>query len=213
MGKYTNDPRKHENLVFEEDALAMLNKCKSEKERLLLSLLWVTGARPAEIPLIKREDVLIREASIVMRITTLKLGRGKGFTSETRALEFTRPKGLDENKWIEIIVRNVERIPNDAFILKRTPRWMGKVINKLSFAALGKVLSPYNLRHSVFSIAMASNATNDQVMHMKGAKTLDSVSVYIHARPFVIDMQHQRRKRYEEEPPKESSDNSIAPPQ
>lgn len=195
MGRYGHDIK---DLVFEEDVRLMLNKCKNDRERLLLSFLWTTGARPAEINQLVKEDVSVYEATIAIKLKTLKLGRSKTFQIEHRTLEFERPKGLDEIVWLEIIAAKAMEAQPRAVLLPLTTRWIRKVINRLGTEAIQKPLSPYHLRHSVLSYKAASGYTTDQLMHMKGAKSVESVSPYLHARPFVIKLRNERTFRQEE---------------
>jgi integrase len=195
MGRYGHDIR---DLIFEEDVRLMLAKCKNDRERLLLSFLWTTGARPAEINQIKKEDISVYENTLSIKLKTLKLGRAKGFTIENRTLEFERPTGLSEIAWLEIIARKAIAAQAEQVLLPFTTRWISKVINRLGMEAIQKPISPYHLRHSVLSYKAASGYTIDQLMHMKGAKSVESISTYLQARPFYINMKNERTFRQEE---------------
>lgn len=206
MGKYGHDIR---DLVFEEDVRLMLAKCRNDRERLLLSFLWTTGARPAEINQVVKEDISVYENSISIKLKTLKLGRAKGFVIENRTLEFDRPMGLDENVWLEIIARAAIAAMPTAKLLGFTTRWISKTINRLGTEAIQKPISPYHLRHSVLSYKAASGYTIDQLMHMKGAKSVESISTYLQARPFYINMKNERTFRQSE---KKGNENADQPP-
>lgn len=195
MGRYGHNIR---DLIFEEDVRLMFNKCRNDRERLLLSFLWVTGARPAEINQIKKEDIAVYTNTLSIKVKTLKLGRAKGFTIENRTLEFERPTGLDEITWLETIAGKAIAAQPEQVLLPFTTRWQSKVINRLGTEAIGKAISPYHLRHSVLSYKAASGYTIDQLMHMKGAKSIESVSTYLQARPFVIQLKNERTFRQEQ---------------
>jgi integrase len=215
MGHYTTDIK---TLLFEEDARAMLNKCKTEKERRLLALLWLTAGRPAELNQVKKEDIVVFDETISIRLKTLKLGRSKHFQIENRTLEYERPKGLQEIVWLDIIARAVIATPPDTFLLaghggkRPSTRWISKTINRISFQALGKRFAPYHIRHSVLSSKAAANYSIDQLMHMKGAKSVESVSPYLHARPFVIKLQAERSFRESQEQEAQPLPEPVAAP-
>ena len=186
---------KIDELIFEEDAKAMYKHAKNEKETVLISLLWTTGARPEELHMLKREKVEFNDQTLLLTIPTKKLGKEGTFKIRERPLEFARPNGLDTNIFIETIIKYAKDLPPETFLLPNTTRWQENVVNRLSQAAMGKKLCPYHFRHSVMSWMAHSGATIEQLMHFKGALSVMSVSPYLHAKPYIVVLATQRRTR------------------
>lgn len=187
---------KIDELLFEEEVRNMYNRADSEVKRVLLSLLWITGARPTEVIMLKREDIRFNQDKLEITLKTLKLGGdGQKFIVRDRTLVFDRPREIEANIYLETIVDYVKMIPPETRVIKYTTRWAEKVVNRLSEMTLGKKLSPYHFRHSVMTWLARHGASIDQLMYFKGARSYDSVKPYIHAKPTVVQLQNLRRER------------------
>lgn len=184
------------DILWEEDAKKVFEKCRSPHERAFIAFTWISGARPAELcKRIVKEDFSIDEKQISVRVHTLKLGRTKSFTVEDRILTFTRPPGLSANIWIETVVAYVQGLPAGAQLFPYTTRWSEKFIPARGMEAIGKPIAPYHLRHSCFTHGARNGWTAPTLMHFKGAKSLKSVEPYIHAVPFVVQMENMRKSK------------------
>ena len=190
MPKYTHDIK---DLIWEEDAKAMYDICQNKREALLLSLCWLTGARPSELLLLTTDNFQIDDTHVVIYIKTLKLGAGKEYFSEQRTLKLSRQIGVNANIYLETVVRYILETPPGAKLLDYTSRWAEKVIERLSCGALHKRLTPYHFRHSVLTWLARHGATLDQLKHFKGAKTAASVEPYLSAVPYIIKMENLKR--------------------
>lgn len=192
MPKYAWDIK---NILYEEDVRAMYKQGRDGYERLAVSLLWTTGGRTSELTQISKEDVIYNDSNVAIILKTLKLGRSKGFAIDKREIQFKRPRGIDANIYLETVINHSKLAHQGDLILPYTARWVSLVTNRLGMATLGKPVAPYHFRHSVLSHMAASGATIDQLKHFKGAKDIQSIAMYLHARPFMVEMELQRRER------------------
>lgn len=186
------------DLIYSEDALLMFKAAGSIYERALIAVLWITGARTEEALALTTDSITYDSFKVEVRLNTLKLGAGK-FAVQERTLSFKRPSGLDQNLYLETLLTHLQTLPKEAKLFPYTSRWAEKVINRLGEKAIGKRLAPYHFRHSVLSHLAADGANVPELMHFKGAKDAKSVSTYLHARPYMVDLANQRRARHQEE--------------
>jgi integrase len=186
------------DLVYEEDTLLMFKAAGSIYERCLIAVLWITGARTEEVLALTTESIIYDSFKVDIRLNTLKLGVGK-FAVQDRTISISRPSGLEQNLYLETILTHIRTLPKEARLFPYTSRWAEKVINRLGERAIGKRLAPYHFRHSVLSHMAAQGANVPELMHFKGAKDAKSVSTYLHARPYMVNMANQRRARHQEE--------------
>jgi integrase len=191
MPRYREDPS--ETVLKDEDIRKMFDKTRDLQEQALLSCLWITGARPSEVLELKKENVLITEDVVVFDLPTKKLqADGTHFVLKRRQLRIGRPHGLQMNIYLETVVKYAERLyhPEDpVFIYGR--RWAIKVINRLGMQGIGKEVAPYHLRHSAVTREASRGQTIDQLMHFKGAKSIQSVQPYLHASPYDVVLPSQ----------------------
>jgi site-specific recombinase XerD len=192
MPKYSWDIK---DMLFEEDIKAIMDKTQNKRERLLISLLWITGARPMELLMLKREDFRVYSEKLEITIQTLKLRKSEKFAVEARTLSFSRPSGLNCNIYIETIIDWISNVLPGQPILTYSKRWAEMSINNLGKAAIGKTISPYHFRHSCFSWMARNGATAEQLKYFKGAKSIKSVEPYLHAVPFIVKLESMRKDR------------------
>lgn len=192
MPRYTEDISE---ILYEEDIRAMYDRAKSPAEAFLVSILWTTGARPSEILQLTKGDFTYLNDVLHIKLKTMKLGQGKDFKVKERTLSFERPMGLEANRYLEMIVRYVSAASSEGYVLQYTTRWCEKVTNRLGMETLGKKLTPYHFRHSVLSWLAAKDYSTAELMHFKGAKSVNSVSPYLHAKPFLLQAKHLQRGR------------------
>lgn len=192
MPRYTEDISE---LLYEEDVGAMYNKAKSPAEAFLVSILWTTGARPSEILQLRKDDFTYADGTLNIRLKTMKLGAGKEYKVRERTLSFERPMGLDANRYLEMIIRYVSASNSEGFVLNYGSRWCEKAINRLGMETIGKKLTPYHFRHSVLNWLSAKGHSTTELMHFKGCLSVNSVSSYLHARPFILQAKNLQRGR------------------
>lgn len=184
--KYTTDITIR---LTEETVRQIFNKAKTKEEQVIISLLWITGARPAELCELVKEDIGINTNNITFRLNTKKTNAdGSRFVLRERLLDFARPVGLDLNIYLETIASWTESLSPGTKLIKYGTRWIQLVITRTSQEALGAPYCPYHFRHSAMCRESSNGRTTDQLMHFKGAKSRRSVEPYIHASPYKITL-------------------------
>jgi len=207
MPKYSHDVY---DLLYEEDVRKMFDLARNENERVLISLLWLTGARPQEILMLTPSRFKISPESFLIQMPTLKIGRTKRKTElmdgttalltyrdrpltipRVRAEEATTNPAMEGAfKYGETIIKRVYSIPNpETRILNYTVRWAQLSINRLGMEAIQKKICPYTFRHSFFYWYMQDPShTMTDAMNWKGALTSKSVDTYIRGKPKFLSL-------------------------
>lgn len=191
MARYTVKPE--DGLIYETDIRKMFDVARNRMEQVLIAMEWITGARPAELLELEKENIKLEtndknESFVIFLLPTKKTGTNTRFILKTRQLKFQRPQGDSQNLYLETIVDYINRLPSRGKLFPRTTRWMQKVFNRVSVIAINKRLAPYHCRHSAVTNEASKGRTPDQLMHFKGAKSLKSVMPYLHARPYDISV-------------------------
>lgn len=141
-----------------------------EHDRHLLTFLYFTGARPAELIELKREDVFYRNNTLSFNVVTLKR---KG-DRLVRRLDFStidRPELIDFWNWIK-------QMPNSFYVFAwlRPPNYS----NPRMYIKHNLGLSAYFFRHNINSLLSEAGATKKQRMLFKGAQDERSIIPYDH---------------------------------
>jgi integrase len=197
MPIYTEDIKQ---ILYEDDVRKMWKLCKNATERLLVSLFWFTGARPAELLLLKRSDVAwgvdeLGRDFFAIKLRTKKLNNAGGFVVNERVLVSSRPLGTQANIYIETIINWCKYLEPDDFVVPtRSRAYLWKLMRKIT-NRIGHSWSPYHFRHSVLTHLAANGASLTTLMYWKGAANVKSVSHYVHAKPVFIRIENQRRGR------------------
>lgn len=140
-----------------------LKNVHDQNKKLILMILYLTGARPSEIILIEKKDITWDDQMASFMIQTKKGGY-------LRTLHMNR-----KICYINDIISILEKMPNGRINHINTPMGIEKMVNR---ATLNKY-SPYSFRHSrLFKIAR-SGATIFELMAFKGSKDSKSVMPYV----------------------------------
>ena len=188
-------------LIFSEDTEKMWKLCQYENERVLLSLIWHTGARPAELVELRAKDVewgldKVGLPYFAIRVPTKKLGESEEFMIKDRILKSTRPMGKNANIFIETVIRwSKHLLPEEHLLFDwRTTRSINRVMHRIA-GRIGKQWSPYHWRHSTMTHLAASGLGLTELQYWKGAKSVHSVAIYLHAKPAYIAIENIRKER------------------
>lgn len=188
-------------ILFSEDVAKMWKLCTHENERVLLSLIWHTGARPAELLEIKAKDVewgLDKSGMpyFAIRVVTKKLGASEEFMIRDRILKSSRPMGKNANIFIETIIRWSKHLLPEEYLLFdwRTTRSINRLMHRIA-ERIGKQWSPYHWRHSTMTHLAASGLGLTELQYWKGSKSVHSVAIYLHAKPAYIAIENVRKER------------------
>lgn len=87
------------------------------------------------------------------------------------------------NKYIKSLKRHLARVKDvesEIFFFSRRTGY--NIIDRLGYDALGVNICPYNFRHSRMTLLAEKGATLEELMRVKGGRTIQSVRPYIHAR-------------------------------
>lgn len=159
-----------------EDAQAMMEKTRSDpvpatrkRDQFLIAILYFSGARPGEILMLKKEDLIIESGKLVIKLHTEKLGKTGKFIIRDRLLTMS-----PDMPFYDVIVSYWET-SHPGRLIDLTERRIQQIVTKLSD---GK-FCPYNFRHSRMTKLARQGASIDQLMYWKGAAKADSVSNYL----------------------------------
>jgi len=179
-------------MIYDKDVSRMYNSTNIWLYRVLISLCWITGARTSEIIDIRKEDVNWNEEYFGIKIKTLKLRHDGKFKIRDRVLRFKR--GIKpRNIYIETIILHSNKLIEGSRLIPYTIDWCERIIGKISKNSIGRSVTPYHFRHSVCTAMAVSGFTIPEIMYFKGATSLNGVTPYIHAKPFMLELQRLDR--------------------
>jgi site-specific recombinase XerD len=179
-------------LVWDSDALNMLDACKNKKEMALLSLAWITGGRASELMNVKVCDIKpIGNTYVLIKLDTLKKrNTEQRFQTTERTLRYNL-YGDRENVFLTFIVMRVKSLDPDCYFISGqkkplTTSWARKTMKRISIKGINRHISLYHLRHSLFTQFIKNGGTLSELMHLKGASDINSCKPYIHATDFIM---------------------------
>lgn len=202
-----------ERILSEDEYTQMYQRSKDDNERRLMLCLWLSGARPAELLMVKGSDCAYdkpedvkEKKNLRIRVPTEKLHDDGQFQIRERVLEWPR-----NSKWVELLIPLLpaephlfllwpeeSTRPSIATLEKRSQR----IINRLSQEVVGTPLSPYHFRHGLLTnMGEAKNENGEYQFNIfdlkawKGAKTTKSVEGYVHSRAPLLNMGAINRNR------------------
>jgi len=171
MPKYKKEINR---IVNKEDAENMINNVSRLRDKFIIAIHYLTGARPSEIIELKKKDILSTRGYILIRLSTKKLGKSNKFTLEKRVLEINKSA-----PFIDIILRYLDRFNDEDFLINVSYTRVWQIIDKASNGEM----TPYNFRHSRLTKLARLGASVDELMYWKGAKSIKSVAPYLRAKP------------------------------
>jgi integrase len=154
-------------------------KSKQSRDKFLLALLYLTGARPFEVTLLKRKDFYeLPEAPgfLNIRLWNAKLGSRTDYKVRHRVLV------LDEkSSFMKELFTYLNKFTDPE---ARVFPWSTDLIEYIVWKASEYEVCPYTFRHSALGrLAMEPDVGLTQLMAWKGAKDVNSVSSYIANKP------------------------------
>jgi hypothetical protein len=158
-------------------------------------LLWITGARPAELILLKREDFKWDNHTLRITLTTLKLKQGTAFHQDHRTLDFVRPYGIDTSLYIESIIKYIRGLNPNEKIFENGYKWIQTAVRAIGQRGIDTSICPYVFRHSVMSHLAQNGMDMVSLLEFKGGKDYKSVMEYLKGKPFRIDLQKLNRDK------------------
>ena len=163
MPKYKRDV---DVIIEREEVLKFLSKDRPSTYKFIIALLYLTGARPAEIMMLESKNFIFDGDKIRVLIPTKKGGN-------PRTILLYRDDNIVENYIVEHL-RKV-RVANKPLINFKTVTRLKQICYDMT----DNKYPPYAFRHSRFNKLALHGASPYDIMVMKGAKRFDSVLPYI----------------------------------
>jgi len=165
------------HIVTETEANEMMASVSplNTRDRFLLALFYLTGARPVELRQLRRKDFMTTVEGYNVTIPTAKLGTTTDFRISTRTL----PLRKDMPYFLEI-ERHLINFREDDLVLPISVTHMWRLVD----AASKKQCCPYNFRHSRLTKLARQGANIADLMAWKGARDTRSVGAYLAAKPY-----------------------------
>jgi integrase len=152
-----------------DEVKKMIDKAWSDQHKVCVALLYLTGARPKEIIQLVRDDFIILENELRIKIKTLKGGFDRMLIFDRNTTPFINDiiipfiEGLKENKRIFDFGKG-----NNTVRIRQ-------IVYKLS----DNIVTPYMFRHNRLYKLAELGASPYELMEFKGSKTMDSVRPYV----------------------------------
>ena len=166
------------HIVSKEEAEMMIERASNLRDKFLVAIFYLTGARINELTKLRRENITqfeyYGEEYIRIKLITEKRRKsGERFMIIERTLEI--PKTAP---FMDIVLSYIEQI-KEGPLIKITDRRIRQIFDKLS----DRTICPNMFRHSRLVKLARAGATIDELMYWKGASDTRSVSEYLRAKP------------------------------
>ena len=178
MGNYTVVDINRINKL--EETEKMITKAENLRDKFLVSLFYITGARPGELRRLLPEHITESDDRVAIKVFTSKLGKAKRFVITERVLDYKKPIPFQDiiiKYWS--ICKKFPGIP----MLNISVRRMQQIIEVLS----DRTFCPYSFRHSRGTKMSIAGAGISELMYWKGATNIGSVSPYLSAKKVPIE--------------------------
>lgn len=150
--------------ITPNDMNIMLGRLYSDEHKMALILLYITGARPAEILMLNKGDFIVSDTEVRIQIKTLKRGLDRTLVFDKLSTPF-----------IHILIGCLGKKEEGRIFSFSSGARLRQIIDKAS----EKKFAPYTFRHSRHYKLAEEGATVYDLMAWKGAKKLDSVMPYV----------------------------------
>lgn len=170
-------------------ALKSITGKNRRQGRALLIALYYTGARPSEVLKLRAKDVTRERGYLIIRITPSKnslprpihLLRKYSHVSELEKYAYSVfPDMLLFPNFIGNSVREYKKKNGETIYYTETSQKVKYWVYKWFAGVFTESLTPYVLRHNRFSKLSDVGLTLDDIRHIKGAKSMDSITPYLH---------------------------------
>jgi len=159
------------------------------QKKIFLLLLYYTGARPNEVLKLKSKDITKEKNYIKIQLKGSKRGLPRPIFLSNRLPYFNEIWSFCSSFFPEVVifynfknkyVRIKKNIKGETIENIETTDKIRYYINKWFKNVVDGSISPYFLRHSRFSQLSLNGAKPEEIMQLKGSKSLSSVRYYIH---------------------------------
>lgn len=210
MPKYTKADIRH--TIRDDEFRHIMKKILIPRDRLFLSLLYCTGARPSEVSGDPQrnvkgmcfDDIEIdnEEGVIIFHVPVSKVQKNVYAVEKRRLVLEYDPADVDLA--IRMIINNLSDVisrreksndfsPTDQIFT--FCRKTGYNIVERAGKMIDKELCPYNFRHSRLTQLSEQGAGIETLMYFKGSRDTKSISNYLHARDIHFHLKKEEMKK------------------
>lgn len=177
MPKYEKEMNR---LIELEEVETMIKKTKIPSYKILIALLYITGARPSELVNLKKKDFSFEDQDMRIVLKTKKKGYERMLPFDINTTPLIK----------ELIIPFLKKIedPEKRIFSFRTPTRIRQIVYELS----NNKLCPYNFRKNRLSRLGMDGASPHELMYFKGAKDFKSITPYLYKNPVVLDKLKKR---------------------
>jgi len=169
-------------IVTLEDVKGMIAHADNLRDKALICVSHLTGARPSEIRLLKKSDVWLIKNEVHIRLATKKLGKVRGFVIKERELIISK-----STETVDVLLKWCEfSTSEDLFESGHGFPMTCARIRQIFDRASDKKICPYHFRHSRLTKLARAGKSIDLLMYWKGAAGLQSVGRYLAAKPVKV---------------------------
>lgn len=216
MPSYSRADIRH--TVREEEFKQIIKKTYLPRDRLFLSLLYCTGARPSEVSGDRERDMEgmtfadikfdFENGEVVFNVPVSKIQKGVYAVDKRQlGLEFDPEK---PDFAIQVLITSLNDIIEKEQYKQKTKdidphvqifnfcRKTGYNIVVRAGDIIGVKLCPYNFRHSRLTLLSESGAGIETLMYFKGSRDIKSIANYLHARKIKYKLNRDRDEKQKE---------------
>jgi integrase len=181
MPKYLKDIS---HMVTQAEAQTLVNAATNERDKFLVSILYLTGARPEELSkklfakdfdLTPHPELLEQDEYFKVNLFNAKQGVRHGFKLGYRTLEIR--KRAPFAVIVFYYAKNMQATETPLIAISSTR--IRQIVYKLS----NNQFCPYHFRHSRLTSLSRGGATKDELMYWKGCSDGRSVDSYLSGKP------------------------------
>ncbi len=166
--------RKLPSILSREEVKRLISAGRNERDRLLLRLLYSTGARVSEISSLRWEDIDLNERTAVIR-------GGKGGKDRIVLFDEATAKELERYR---------KKHEGKGRIFPVSPRTIQRIVKVAAArAGLRKEVHPHTLRHSLATHLLESGADLRAIQELLGHASLSTTQIYTH-----VSKEHLKRE-------------------
>lgn len=153
------------SLLTENDLVNWLGNCQSDLDKLVLLLLYYTGARPSELAMLTWGNLAVKGEVISINIPTLKRGVGRTIFIPIN----------DKTNYLVEKINDLDKTKKDDLVLQGLKWWN---IRDRIYRITNNEMCPYFFRHNRMSQLAEAEASVYDIRYFKGAKSIASVEPY-----------------------------------
>jgi len=157
--------------------IEMVKGRRVDRDKALLAVFFLTGARPNEIALMKKEDLTMDEENpgfYAFRLHNSKLGKVRHFIVRTRTLPISA-----DSAFMPEILQYTAKVSEGAFLFPLTTRRMEQIWDQ----ATDGYACPYTARHQrLVEVSARTGGDLTELLNWKGSVDIKSITPYLAGR-------------------------------